>query len=265
MWLDARERRLVRDRRLLIGVLGGLVALAWGVLWAWGASPYGRFLDHGALAEGSGGAETWGPRIALIFITGWTVMTVAMMLPTSLPLVALFHSLVRGRPGRARLVALLVAGYLGVWALFGAVAHVGDFVLHRVVERLPWLEARPWVLSAAVLAVAGAYQLTPLKYRCLDECRSPLSFITEHWRGRDEARQSFLLGVHHGLFCLGCCWSLMLLMFAVGVGNLAWMLLLGAFMAVEKNVSWGRLVSKPLGAVLMGSAAVVVLGTFTVA
>jgi predicted metal-binding membrane protein len=79
----------------------------------------------------------------------------------------------------------------------------------------------------------------------------------EHWRGRDEQRQSFLLGVHHGLFCVGCCWSLMLLMFAVGSGNIAWMLLLGAVMAVEKNMPWGRQISKPLGAVLLVSSILV--------
>ena len=83
--------------------------------------------------------------------------------------------------------------------------------------------------------LAGLYQFTPLKYACLDKCRSPLSFITEHWRGSHERTQAFRLGVHHGLFCIGCCWSLMLLMFAVGVGNLGWMLVLGALMAIEKT------------------------------
>ncbi len=78
-----------------------------------------------------------------------------------------------------------------------------------------------------------------------------MSFVTEHWRGSRERSRSFLLGAHHGLFCVGCCWSLMLVMFAVGLGSLGWMLALGAVMAVEKNVSWGRKLSAPLGAVLI--------------
>jgi len=93
-----------------------------------------------------------------------------------------------------------------------------------------------------------------LKYRCLDKCRSPLNFIVGHWQGGHEQAQAFKLGVNHGIFCLGCCWSLMLLMFAIGVGNIGWMLALGTVMAVEKNMPWGRRLSGPLGIVLLGSA-----------
>ena len=109
----------------------------------------------------------------------------------------------------------------------------------------------------------GIYQFTPLKYRCLDECRSPLGFVMNHWRGRSERREAFMLGVRHGLFCVGCCWSLMLLMFAVGVGNIGWMLVLAAVMATEKNVSWGRRLSAPVGAVLLVSAGVLAVAGAT--
>jgi predicted metal-binding membrane protein len=102
------------------------------------------------------------------------------------------------------------------------------------------------------------YQFTSLKYRCLDKCRSPVSFVLGHWRGRHERRQALWLGMHHGVFCLGCCWSLMLLMFAVGLGNLAWMFALAVVMAVEKNAPWGRRLTAPLGAVLLLVAAVLV-------
>ncbi len=108
-----------------------------------------------------------------------------------------------------------------------------------------------WVFGAAVLILAGAFQFSSLKYRCLDKCRAPLSFLSQHWRGSAQAARAFLLGAHHGLFCVGCCWALMLLMFAVGTGNVGWMMGLGAVMAVEKNVTWGRRLSAPLGVGLL--------------
>ena len=129
--------------------------------------------------------------------------------------------------------------------------YTGDWILHQAVEHNAWLEANAWVLGAAMVILAGIYQFTPLKYHCLDKCRSPLSFIMEHWRGRHDRAQALRLGVHHGLYCLGCCWSLMLLMFAVGLGSLGWMLVLATVMAIEKNISWGRWLSTPLGVVLL--------------
>src|SRR5207237_1780194 len=164
-------------------------------------------------------------------------------------------ALTRRRADSAQLVILLLFGYLSTWSVFGAVVHASDLGLHAVVNQVDWLAAHAWLVSAVTLAGAGAYQFSSLKYRCLEKCRSPLSFITEHWRGRGERGQAFILGVHHGLFCVGCCWLLMLLMFAVGVGSLGWMLALGAVMALEKNVGWGRRLSAPLGAALLLAAA----------
>ena len=243
MWAAPRD-----DRRLFAALLVGLIALAWLALWVWGQSPYGRFLSHHSL-----GAVRENVTLMLVFVAGWTLMVVAMMLPTSLPLVMLFRTLVRGRPDRTRLTVLLIAGYLAVWTLFGVVVYCGDWILHGAFEQGTWLEANviPFI-GAGTLLMAGLYQFTPLKYHCLEKCRSPLSFVTEHWRGSRERSQSFLLGAHHGLFCVGCCWSLMLLMFAVGLGSLGWMLALGAVMAVEKNVSWGNKIGAPLGVVLLG-------------
>ncbi|QIN78136.1 DUF2182 domain-containing protein [Rubrobacter marinus] len=227
--------------------MAALIALAWLTLWAWGHSPYGRFLGHHGLEEVRGNAV-----LMLVFVAGWVVMVVAMMLPTSLPLISLFRTLVRRREDRARLVALLVAGYLGVWTLFGAAVYLGDLFLHEAVEGGSWLEANARFVAAGTVTLAGLYQFTPLKHHCLQKCRSPLSFIAGHWHGRDEAAQALRLGAHHGLFCVGCCWSLMLVMFAVGLGSLGWMLVLGAVMAVEKNASWGRRIGTPLGVVLLG-------------
>ncbi len=244
MWAAPRDD----GSKLFAALMVALIALAWLALWVWGQSPYGRFLSHHSLEAVRGNAA-----LVLVFVAGWTLMVVAMMLPTSLPLVALFRAIVRGRPDRARLTVLLIAGYLAVWTLFGVLVYCGDWILHGAVERSTWLEANvvPFI-GAGTITLAGLYQFTPLKYKCLEKCRSPLSFVTEHWRGSHERSQSFLLGAHHGLFCVGCCWSLMLLMFAVGLGSLGWMLVLGAVMAVEKNMPWGRKISAPLGVVLLG-------------
>jgi predicted metal-binding membrane protein len=238
-------------------LVGALIALAWLVLWVWGQSPYGRLLSHEHLGE----VRIEDDALVLVVVAGWTLMTVAMMLPTSLPLVMLFRTLVRQRPDRTWLTVLLIAGYLSVWTLFGVVVHLNDWVLHKAVEQSAWLQANAWLLGAATLVLAGIYQFTPLKYLCLDKCRSPLSFIIEHWQGRHEQTQAFRLGAHHGIFCLGCCWALMLLMFAVGVGNIGWMLVLGVVMAIEKNMPWGRRLSMPLGAFLIAWGLATAIGS----
>jgi predicted metal-binding membrane protein len=132
--------------------------------------------------------------------------------------------------------------------------------LHVVVASNTWLSFNGWIVGVLILAIAGLFQFSRLKYRCLDKCRTPFSFVNEHWRGRSERRQSFLLGAHHGLFCVGCCWAIMLLMFVVGTGSIGWMLAIGAVMAVEKNVAWGRWLSVSLGvSLLVASAAVLML------
>ena len=247
----------VRDQRLFLTVFGGLLALTWVALWLWGESPYGRFLSHEELGHTRGAGVEYA-LVVVLFVAAWTLMTVAMMLPTSLPLVALFRSLVRKRADRARLVALVVLGYLAVWTLFGVVAHLFDRVVHDVVEHNGALAGNAWAIGAATVFFAGGYQFTPLKKHCLDKCRSPFAFIMQHWRGGRAGGEALRLAVSHGLFCLGCCWSLMLLMFAVGVGSIPWMLALGSVMAVEKNMPWGGRLTAPLGVLLLGFGAVLV-------
>lgn len=248
------------DRRPFLWLMGLLVTLAWLTLWIWDRSPYGRYLEHGQLGEIALFAGTSSLVLpATLYIAGWTLMTVAMMLPTTLPLLEIFRRLTLRRPERSQLMALVITGYLGVWVGFGIVAHLADWVLHEVVERSAWLEAHAWVIGAFTLLLAGGFQFTRLKYRCLDKCRAPLSFVMEHWRGRHDQRNAISLGINHGIFCVGCCWALMLLMFGVGVGNVGWMLTLAAVMAVEKNMPWGRKLSAPLGLALLTWAGLILL------
>jgi len=256
--------RPIEPRRAFLTLLGGLIALAWLTLFLWELSPHGRYLDHGKWTELGLGA--WlcravpaGPVIvpALLYALGWVLMIAAMMLPTTLPLLGMFARVTERRADRTALLALLMAGYLAVWLAFGLAAHAVDYGLHSLAGWAPWLSLNGWLVGAAVLAMAGAFQFSRLKYACLDKCRTPFSFINEHWRGQAPSRESFRLGLFHGLFCVGCCWAIMLLMFVVGTGSVGWMLALGAVMAVEKNVSWGRRLTLPLGVLLVGLGVVI--------
>jgi predicted metal-binding membrane protein len=251
-----------RHRRVFTVVLGALVSLAWAALWAWTSSPYGRYLEHGDwTATGpAAGLCSAVPAASLVvpmalYAAAWVLMTCAMMLPTTLPLFNVFDRLTAPRADRGVLLALLGLGYVAVWGAFGLAAHALHTLVLALLARVPALAFNGWAIGVAVIAAAGAFQFSRLKYRCLEKCRTPLSFVMTHWHGSAPRREAFRLGAAHGLFCVGCCWALMLLMFAFGMGSLGWMLVLAAVMALEKNVRWGRRLSSPLGVVLLGWAA----------
>ncbi len=238
--------KTITHRSYFLPVITSLILLAWVTLWIWEQSPHGRYLSHAGSATmhvGAGGAALE----AAAYVGGWTLMTVAMMLPTTLPLLEMFRRLTSRRVDHNRLVALVILGYLGVWLAFGVAAHVLDRFLHEVFLSGAGLQANAWLIGAGLLILAGSFQFTRLKYRCLDKCRAPLSFITQYWLRQGRAAKALVLGVRHGAFCVGCCWALMLLMFAVGTGSIGWMLVLGVVMAVEKNMPWGRRLSPVLG------------------
>jgi predicted metal-binding membrane protein len=247
MFAPAHLRAPRRDRAILGGSLVALAAAAWLALWAWEGSPGGHYLGH----AGSGGPA---PLEAALFTAGWILMIVAMMLPSSGPLVMTFGALVRRRSRPDVLVGLLLAGYLLVWGAFGLAAWLADRGVHAAVDAWPWLAAHPQVIIAMTLAAAGLWQFSPLRDRCLDACRSPLGFVLNRWRGTSERREAVAMGIAHGAFCVGCCWSLMLVMFGVGLGSVSAMLGLGALTAVEKNMPWGRRLTRPLGIALVIAA-----------
>ena len=253
MFSPAHLRAPRRDQAILGGLLVAMAASAWVALWAWGASPYARYLDH------EGGIVAL-PLEAALFAAGWVLMIVAMMLPSSVPLVMTFAALVRRRQRPGALVALLLLGYLVVWAAFGLGAWVLDRGIHAGVASVPWLAGNPQVILGATLLGAGLWQFSPLRDRCLDECRSPLGFVMNRWRGVAPEREALAMGIAHGAFCVGCCWSLMLVMFGVGMANVAAMLALGGLTAVEKNLPWGRRLTRPLGVVLVVVAVYSVAG-----
>ncbi|MGF6612358.1 putative metal-binding membrane protein [Paraburkholderia sp. WSM4175] len=258
--------KMLARSRLFAPLFVALTGSAWIALWIWDAGPYARFLHHASWAElplvGAICREVPGASLtiaALLHSVAWLLMIAAMMLPTAFPLFDTFRRMTIARANRRTLMALLIVGYATTWALFGVLAHGFDAALHLVVDQSASLLANGWLIGAAIVALAGLYQFSSLKHRCLDKCRSPLMFITEHWRGRNARRESFALGIGHGAFCVGCCWALMLLMFAVGTGSVGWMLALGAIMSAEKNFRWGKSIGKPLGiALLVWSAWIVV-------
>lgn len=251
---------LRQPRDLLAPLVLSSAGLAWLLLWLWERAPWGRYLHQGSLC-GFVPTEGWTDALAQggLYAGGWVLMTTAMMLPSTLPLLAAFRRLTGQRADRDRLLGLVVGGYLGVWLGYGLLAHFADTLLHVLLRQSALLQLNLWVLGAIPLLLAGLFQFSSLKHRCLDRCRAPVGFVLEHWRGGPPARQALALGAHHGLFCVGCCWALMLLMFAVGSGNFAWMLALGAVMAVEKNLPWGTRLSAPLGIVLIAWAAGIAL------
>jgi predicted metal-binding membrane protein len=261
----ATAARALDPQTLRVGLVAALSAVAWLALAAWSLSPYGRYLEHGGWAdEGPFGALCrsipQGALIvpALVYALVWLLMITAMMLPTTLPLLAIFRRIVAARSDGAALVATLLAGYAAAWLGFGVVAY-GIDVGVREAATSGWLLAHGWVVGAVVIGVAGAFQFSALKYRCLERCRSPFGFVNARWRSRRPLAESLQLGIAHGLFCVGCCWALMLVTFVVGMGNVGWMLIVAAAMAAEKNLRWGARLRTPFGAALLLWAAGIVV------
>jgi predicted metal-binding membrane protein len=232
-------------------VVVGWIAVAWALAIGAAATGNSGQLHHGALIE-------HGPTFVLalvLFLLAWQAMIAAMMVPSTLPLLRLFGLASRGQPQPRAAMAGFVGGYALVWTAFGSLAFCGDALVHRVVDRTPWLAAHSWLIAGGVLALAGAFQFSSLKERCLHQCRHPGAFLLRYYeRGAGGALR---LGGRHGLFCLGCCWALMLVMFAVGVANLLWMAALTALMVYEKTGIRGRRLASVAGLVLLAWATLV--------
>ena len=240
--------RLRRDPAVTLWAVAGV---SWAITFALTLTGGTEAAHHDHVLEHD--SQPWALRITL-FLAVWVVMLGAMMLPTLVPLARMFGpvSARAGRPHTAR--AGLYGGYLLVWLAFAPLALLFDASVHLVVHAWPWLEAHEGLILSSTLVLVGAYQLSPLKDRCLTACRDPLTFLWQHYRRG--LRGALNLGVRHGLWCVGCCWALMLLMFATGVGSLAWMVGLTAVMVAEKTTRWGARLVVPVGVVLIASGLV---------
>ncbi len=244
-----------RDRLIISACLGLVIVLAWSYLLVLDRR-MASSADYAAMMARMGMAidAPWTAVDLLLTLAMWTVMMVGMMAPAAAPVLLLFAAAVAGRraAGVPRLVLTFGAGYMLVWAGFSACATAAQWGLHAAAMLSPTMRASSPRLGAVILMAAGAYQLTPFKSACLTQCRSPLGFLMTRWR--DGAIGALRMGISHGIYCLGCCWALMCVLFVVGVMNLVWVAILAIFVLVEKTGPSGTLVAR-LGGVAMIVAA----------
>lgn len=180
----------------------------------------------------------WSPGQLWLTFLMWSVMMVAMMLPSAAPMVAMYARIAEGRGSSARLrVWLFAGGYVAAWTGFSAVATVLQAALDQAAMLTGAMRVAP-LMGGVILALAGAYQLSPLKRRCLRHCQSPIGFLMSHWR--DGHAGAIAMGLRHGAFCVGCCWMLMALLFVAGVMNLLWVAVLTGFVLIERATRWGE-------------------------
>ncbi|UGQ46918.1 DUF2182 domain-containing protein [Massilia endophytica] len=237
------EQVLRHDRLLTAGGLLAVVAAAWAYLF----SGAGMMQDmDGMQMPMASGPWTFG--YILLMLCMWAVMMAAMMLPSAAPMILLYARLARGHG--TSLPSIFALGYLAVWTLFSIGAVALQLGLHQLALLSPMMAATNAVFAGLVLAAAGLYQWLPLKRACLQGCRSPLEFVLAHWRRG--ARGAFLMGLQHGLYCLGCCWVLMLLLFVGGVMNMSWIAGLALFVLAEKLAPAGVGIGRGAGLVLLG-------------
>ncbi len=240
------EAVLKRDRSIVLSGLIGISVVAWTyiVYLAWD-------MKHMDMEMAMPQMQTWGVvDLALLFVM-WAVMMIAMMVPSAAPLILIFVAVNRKRQERGDPVvptAFFLGGYLLVWTGFSALATLVQWGLHTAALLSPMMVSTSSILGGVLLLAAGIFQWTPFKDACLLQCRTPLGFITTHWR--EGTRGALIMGLKHGSYCVGCCWILMVLLFVAGVMNLLWVAAITGFILVEKIVPRGDLVGRGVGGIL---------------
>lgn len=246
----ALERILRRDRLVVAASLLAVTLLAWFYLLRMAAEMPGMSVSLEQLASLT--LQPWDASYFLMIFLMWAVMMVGMMLPTAAPTILIFARATRQNPGSASPVLrsyLFALGYLLTWTVFSLGATLLQWGVENVLPQSPRIAHLGPMLGGAVLVLAGVYQWTPLKDNCLKKCRGPMDFLTRHWR-RSLPGASWM-GIQHGLYCVGCCWVLMLLLFVGGVMNLLWIAAITAFVLIEKLLPHGAQVGRLSGALLI--------------
>ena len=239
---------LRHDRAVLLGGLAAVSGAAWVYLLLGAGVPM-DMMDMGG-GRMMAMLPEWSVGYAAIIFVMWAVMMVAMMLPSAAPVILLAAALdrQRGAADARRRSAFFAAGYLLVWFGFSLTATALQWGLDGAGLLSETMATGNRVLAGGVLVLAGIYQWTPLKNACLAHCRSPVGFLMQHWR--PDAAGAVAMGLRHGLFCLGCCWMLMALLFVGGLMNLLWVAAITLLVLVEKVAPWGGRMSRITGAVL---------------
>jgi predicted metal-binding membrane protein len=227
--VNAKGQRLV-----IYAGLAGIILLAWGYL----------VYMAGTLQKTSMGMDismpsmqAWGVTDTSLTFLMWVVMMVAMMTPSALPVILMYRTISRTQHkenDRLSSTWLFLLGYLVTWTGFSAVATLGQWGLHSAALLTPMMASASPLLGGALLVGAGVYQFTPLKDACLSHCRTPMGFLMAEWR--EGKTGALVMGMRHGLYCVGCCWLMMALLFVGGVMNLVWVALIAAYILVEKVV-----------------------------
>lgn len=241
-----------RDRALIISVVVLVTALAWAYLFR---------LDHQMTADGSSAAMMermgtmvvgpWTVRDFFFTFAMWSVMMVGMMAPSTIPVLLLFNGMRAHRAERSSPTAgtLFGIGHMSVWIGFSVLAAMLQWSLHQAGLLSSGMAVTSSRAGGLILIAAGGYQLTSAKSKCLTKCQSPLAFLMSNWR--EGATGALQLGVRHGIYCLGCCWALMCVLFVVGIMNLAWVAVLAAFIFLEKTGPAGLRLARVSGAIII--------------
>jgi predicted metal-binding membrane protein len=238
-----------RERVVIAAALAAVTALSWLYVYRQMA-PMADMADIAPAAF-----APWNVADFALNFAFWWAMMPGMMLPSATPMILTFATINRRKRERGQRfvpTAVFTAGYIGAWGLFGLVATFTDWGLERAALMSPTTQALSPVLAAAAVGATGLYQFTPLKSVCLAHCRSPLDFVLNHWR--EGTAGAFWMGVAHGLYCLGCCWFLMALMFAAGIMSLLWMAAIAAFVLIEKLFPAGQWIARGGGLAMLGVA-----------
>jgi predicted metal-binding membrane protein len=237
------------NRLVILASLAGLTIVAWAYLLADSA----KMKDVAGImpSEMVRTSVVWSAeKLAMTFLM-WSIMMVGMMLPSAAPAILLFSRMARSRTsvlGRVATTPVFVSGYLAIWTTFSLVATVLQIWMEQIRLLTPMLASASTDMTGGLLIMAGLYQWMPAKYACLEHCRSPLQHFLFHWKSGLSG--AFRMGAEHGLFCLGCCWAVMLLLFIAGVMNLLWVATIAGFVLMEKLLPKGHMIGRLGGATM---------------
>jgi predicted metal-binding membrane protein len=244
--VDSLAAVLKRDRVIVGAGLFLVTAVAW-----WYTVESAQQMGGVTMPMDRPDPNVWSIASLLPLFVMWVVMMVAMMLPSAAPMILMFATMARNRRLHQRPyvpVAVFGSGYLAVWGGFSAMATLAQWLLHRQALLSPMMISSSVLLGGALLLLAGVFQFTPLKRSCLTHCRAPLEFIMTHWQ--EGWGGAFVMGIEHGLFCAGCCWALMALLFVLGVMNLLWIAVLTVLVGLEKILPCRTFISRGAGVLL---------------